>query len=159
MFIILFSKTVLSVNFYFLGDPSPAQIPEQKLVQVPSMDSKFSYDTTSDILPLGTIPRSPRSMKTVEEYRRENELLQQQLAKIGLLGNTDLEERCQKLEAQNEELERENTELVGQLSTEQEAVVALKEEREHLLATIQFMQGELDASEANRYTHRNSQGT
>ena len=98
--------------FYLPGDPLPAQIPEQKLVQVPSMDSKFSYNLDQPYSPkedfrlqsllqendelkkqLAAVTLGPSSLqgpghksgKTLEEFQEENESLRRQLEKIGRL--------------------------------------------------------------------------
>ena len=196
-----YNTTVTCTLYSSSGDPVPVQIPEQKLVQVPSMDSKFSYSmdnqpySPKDIMPKddlrvralnqendelkkqiaaltlgGPQARGGQRGKALEDYKQENESLTRQLEKIGRLSASAggiqyedmqaLQEECDELREHAglaQQLQTENDQLFAQLTTEQDRVISLKEERERLLATIQFMQEELEIAEQNRgRTGRNS---
>jgi len=97
---------------------------------------------------------------TEKTLRAENEQLKKQLAKLGQLN--DLESATQNSDNHNnqqgegtklteqQELQRENCELLEQLVHEQEEVKTMEQERESLLMTIQLLQEELSTSEELR---------
>ena len=97
---------------------------------------------------------------TEKMLRAENEQLKKQLAKLGQMNdlgsittNSDNHNNQQgeggKLTEQ-QELQRENGELLEQLVREQEEVKTMEQERESLLMTIQLLQEELSTSEELR---------
>ena len=97
---------------------------------------------------------------TEKTLQAENEQLKIQLAKLGQLNDLDSVttnsdnhnnqqgEGMQLTEQQ--ELQRENGELLEQLVREQEEVKTMEQERESLLMTIQLLQEELSTSEELR---------
>jgi len=91
----------------------------------------------------------------VHSLLKENKQLRQQLEKIGSMNMTgaggpstdDGQGAASELKKTVEQLRTENDEVMAQMLKQQDELLAVKEERESLLAMIQLLQEELSRSE------------